>query len=223
MARFADRESAIRLRKQGMSYTQIKKIIGVSKSTLSCWLQKFPLSEEQIKEFQRQGWKKSEVSREKFRNTMRQKKEKRLRRIFTVQQKEIFPLTKRDIFLAGLFLYWGEGTKCRSDGLSISNSDPSIIKFFILWLSKSLKVPKKNLRVSLQLYCDMEIDKETKFWSETLGVSRSQFIRPYIKESSSERINHKGGFGHGTCNVRVNSVFLAEKIFMSVKVISDSI
>jgi len=130
MARFADRESAIRLRKQGMSYTQIKKIIGVSKSTLSCWLQKFPLSEEQIKEFQRQGWKKSEVSREKFRNTMRQKKEKRLRRIFTVQQKEIFPLTKRDIFLAGLFLYWGEGTKCRSDGLSISNSDPSIIKFY---------------------------------------------------------------------------------------------
>ena len=52
MARFKDHEKALALRKQEISYSQIKKILGVSKSTLSDWLHKFPLSEEKIRELQ---------------------------------------------------------------------------------------------------------------------------------------------------------------------------
>jgi len=221
MARFKDHEKALALRKQEMSYSQIKKILGVSKSTLSDWLHRFPLSEEKIRELQQQGWKKSEASIERFRNTMRQKREKRLKEIYETQKKTILPLNNREFFTAGLFLYWGEGTKCRRDGLSISNTDPSVIKFFIRWLSKNLGVPRNKLRVGLHLYNDMNINKEMEFWSRALKIPLSQFIRPYIKKTSSERINHKGGFGHGTCNVRINSVPLAEKIFMTLKAITD--
>lgn len=223
MARLKDREKAISLRKLGMSYGQIRKNLTVSKSTLSSWLKEFPLTEDKIKELQRQGWEKSEASRERFRMTMRRIREKRLAEIYRVQKKIISPLNDRELFLAGLFLYWGEGSKCRWDGLSVSNTDPSVIKFFIYWLNKSLDVSLRKLRVSLQLYNDMEIAKEVKFWSGISGIPISQFIRPYVKATSSMRINHKGGFGHGTCNVRVNSVNLAEKIFMSIKAISDSI
>ena len=60
-----------------------------------------------------------------------------------------------------------------------------------------------------------------KFWSKMLKIPLSQFIRPYIKKTSSERINHKGSFGHGTCNVGINSVPLAERVFMSIKAISS--
>jgi len=221
MARFKDHEKALALRKQEMSYSQIKKILGVSKSTLSDWLHRFPLSEEKIRELQQQVWKKSEAAIERFRNTMRQKREKRLKEIYETQKKTILPLNNREFFTAGLFLYWGEGTKCRRDGLSISNTDPSVIKFFIRWLSKNLGVPRNKLRVGLHLYNDMNINKEMEFWSRALKIPLSQFIRPYIKKTSSERINHKGGFGHGTCNVRINSVPLAEKIFMTLKAITD--
>lgn len=216
MARFKDREKALILRKQGMSYSQIKKILKVSKSTLSLWLRNYPLSKERIRELQ-----KSEAVIERIRNTKRQRREKRLKEIYETQRKTILPLNNRELFVAGLFLYWGEGTKCRRDGLSISNSDPSVIKFFIRWLSKSLDVPKKRMRVGLHLYKDMDINKEMDFWSRTLKIPLSQFIRPYIKKTSSNRINHKGGFGHGTCNVRINSVPLAEKIFMTLKAITD--
>ena len=123
--------------------------------------------------------------------------------------------------MLGLGIYWGEGTKYRQDGLSISNTDPSIIKFFINWLNKSLGVPKNKMRVMLHLYTDMDIKKELKFWSVILKIPLSQFTRPYIKKNSSKGINHKGSFGHGTCNVRINNVPLAEKIFMGLKVISD--
>jgi len=43
MARFQDKEKALALRKQEMSYSQIKSILGISKSTLSSWLRDYPL------------------------------------------------------------------------------------------------------------------------------------------------------------------------------------
>ena len=66
------REQAIQLRiEKNLSYAEIRKKLYVAKSTLSRWLQEFPLSEEKIKDLQRQGWSKSEASRERFRAAMR--------------------------------------------------------------------------------------------------------------------------------------------------------
>lgn len=217
MARLKDREKALTLRKQGMSYSQIKKILKVSKSTLSYWLRNHPLSKQRIRELR--DWNEQRI--ERFRETMRRKREKRLEETYEAQKKLILPLNNRELFFAGLFLYWGDGTKYRMNSLSMSNSNPSLIKFFIAWLTKSLGVPKKKMRVQLQLYNDMDTDKEIDYWSKILKIPLRQFSHPYIKETSSKRINHKGGFGHGTCNVRINNVLLAEKVFMSLKAISD--
>jgi len=217
MARFKDREKAITLRKQGMSYSQIKKILKVSKGTLSRWLRNYPLSKKRIRELR--DWNEQRI--EKYRKTMRRKREERLKQFYKEQKKSLFPFNARDLFLAGLFLYWGEGTKSQPTMLSVSNTDPSVIKFFITWLTKSLKLPKEKLKVHLHLYKDMEIEKEISFWSDILNIPKKQFNKPYIKKSSSKRINHKGGFGHGTCNVTIGNARLAERIHMSIKAIAD--
>ena len=73
MARFKDHQKALDLRKQGMSYTQIKKTLKVGKSTLSVWLRKYPLSKERIKELRNNN----ERRIEKFRETMKQKKQEK--------------------------------------------------------------------------------------------------------------------------------------------------
>ena len=71
------REKAVKLRtERELSYSEIKKRLGVSKSTLSYWLKDFPLSEEKIVQLKRLGWKKGEASRERFRNTMAGKRKK---------------------------------------------------------------------------------------------------------------------------------------------------
>ena len=217
MARFKDHEKAIILRKQEMSYSQIKEILKVDKSTLSTWLRNYPLSEKRIRQLR--DW--SEQRIERCRETKRKKKEKRLKDFYQEQKKLIFPFSKRELYLGGLFLYWGEGAKTHSARLSISNTDPSVIKFFIVWLERSLKVPKEKLKVHLHLYIDMNIKKEIKFWSTTLDIPFDQFTKPYIKETSTTRINHKGGFGHGTCNVGIGDARLSEKILMALEAISD--
>lgn len=221
MARLRDREKALALRKQEMSYSQIKKILGVSKSTLSYWLRDYPLSEQRIKELQRMGARQSEQAIERYRETMRQKREKRLTRFYKEQKKLLFPFNKREFFLGGLFLYWGEGKKSDTTNLSISNTDPAIAKFFIKWLTKSLLIPKEKIKIQLHLYTDMDIKEEINFWSKILNIPLNQFTKPYIKKTSSERINHKGSFGHGTCNVYYGNARLSEKILMAIKTITD--
>ncbi|HLC69914.1 MAG TPA: hypothetical protein VJH75_02620 [Patescibacteria group bacterium] len=217
MTRFDDKQKAIALRLQGMSYSQIKSSLKVGKSTLSYWLSPYPLSRERIKELR----DKNEGRIEKFRVTMKTKRDHRLKTIYESEKKNILPLNNRDLFIAGLFLYWGEGTKSHTADLSVSNTDPSIINFSILWLTKCLGVSKNNLRVYLHLYNDMDIEKEIEFWSKVISIPIKQFCKPYIKQSNSIKINHKRGFGHGTCNIKIGNARLTEKVLMSIQVITD--
>jgi DNA-binding transcriptional MerR regulator len=217
MARLEEREKALSLRKQGMSYSQIKKILKLSKSTLSIWLKNYPLSKQRIRELR--DWNEQRI--ERYRETMKRKKERRLEEIYKTQKRDIRPLNKKEFFIAGLMLYWGEGTKSRTNSLGISNSDPAVIRFFIYWITEILLIPKNKIKIQLHLYNDMDVSKETKYWSSSLKIPRKQFNLPYIKKTPSKRINHKGSFGHGTCQVRAGNTLVAEKVFMSIKVISD--
>lgn len=218
MARYKDREKALELRQQGKSYGQIKEQLGLSKSTLSGWLKDYPLSKERIRELRNRN----EQRIERFRETMRRKREERLDKIYKGQKEEILPMNDRDLFLIGLALYWGEGTKSRMSTLELANTDPAMIKFFIRWLTVSLKIPKKSLRVKLHLYKDMHIGEKMDYWSDILNIPLEQFQKPYIKETLTiKRIQHKGRFGQGTCVIRMHSVPLAEKVGMAIKVVSD--
>ena len=217
MALQEKRARALVLRKQEMSYSQIKRILGVSKSTLSYWLKDYPLSRKRINELRGNNEKRIE----RYRETRRKTKEKRLKGFYLEQKKKIFPLSKRDLFIAGLFLYWGEGAKTISKEVSVSNTDPSVIIFFIKWIKSAFNISKDKLKFSIHLYNDMDVSKEISFWSKKLGVLENQFLKPYIKNTSSLRINQKGGFGHGTCNARLNNARLSEKILMAIKTISD--
>jgi transcriptional regulator with XRE-family HTH domain len=217
MSRLKDRERVLTLRKRGMSYSQIKKELNISKSTLSIWLRDYPLSKERIRELRDFN----EQRIERYRETMRKKKELRLSNFYKQEKAKIFSLSRKELYLAGLFLYWGEGSKTSEARIAISNTDPGIIKFFIFWLKKYWKVPKNKLKIQLHLYIEMNTVKEISFWSKELDIPEKQFIKPYIKISSVKRINHKGGFGHGTCNVVLGDARLSERVFMGLKVIRD--
>ena len=216
MSKLKIREQAILLRKQKKSYSQIKKIIPVSKSTLSNWLRNYPLSKKIIIELRDVN----ESRIEKFRETMKRKHEIRLNKIYYEESKKILPLSKRELFIAGLFLYWGEGSK-GPYMINISNSDPKMINFSMYWFVNSLQISKNKIRVCLQLYKDMNIKEEIKYWSKKLDMPLSSFRKPYIKKTARQNINHKGGYGHGTCNLVVGNVILKERIMIGIKSICD--
>lgn len=200
-----------------MSYSQIKKALGVSKSTLSGWLKEYPLSKTRIRELRDRNAERIE----KFRITMKQKRDARLSCFYKRQQGKIFPIRKRELYLCGLFLYWGEGSKSHPATMTVSNTDPSMIKFFIKWLSVCLDVKKAKLKVHLHLYSDMDIETEIKFWSRTINIPVEQFTKPYIKKTKLLDVDHKNGFGHGTCSVNIGDARLTEETLMGIEVIRD--
>ncbi len=129
------------------------------------------------------------------------------------------PLTKKELFLAGLFLYWGEGDK-KSGRVCISNTDPRIVKFALYWMINVLKIPRKKIKVGLHLYKDMSVEESINFWSKHLNIPKQQFNKPYIKSTNRAGLTYKS-FGHGTCKLYVGSVVLSEMMAMSIKAISD--
>lgn len=216
MARKEDKQKALIMRKGGMSYSQIKEKLGVNKSTLSGWLQNLPLSEKRIRELRDNN----PVRIERYRNTMRAKKEDRLKEVYKKISKEVNNLSKRDLFLAGLFLYWGEGTKVQNSLVALTNTNPVMLKFFIKWL-ELFDVKRKDLKIKLHLYADMNIKQSLDFWSKELKIPISQFYKPYIKKSNLKSISYKNGFGKGTCSVILGSRDLWEYITMGLEYISN--
>ncbi len=218
MTKLIEYRLAIKLRRKGRSYSQIKKDLNLSKSTLSRWLRKFPLNKNQISALRG----KNQVRIEKFRQTMKIKRDSRLLGYYNEQKNILFPFTNKELLIAGLFLYWGEGNKASRNTISINNTDPSVLRFAMCWLIKSLKIPRKKIQVFLHLYSDMNIGRELEFWSEQLSLPKSQFAKTYIKKSFRINLDQKG-FGHGTCGLSVYNTVLKENILMAIKAISDKI
>lgn len=220
MARTKDRQRVIELRKLGKTYSEIRRELTVPKSTLSDWLSKYPLTEAQIKLLEKSAKRNRDLAVEKIRTTKEHKKQTRLNEFYENGKKLWTPLNTKDLKLAGLFLYWGEGNKSLKSALSINNTNPQVVQFALLWLTEGLKVQKEKIVVYLHLYSDMNIDKETKYWSQQLNLPISQFRKPYIKESTRVGIDHKG-FGHGTCGLSIGNVRLKEKVMMAIQSIAD--
>lgn len=206
------KQKAIQLRMQGMSYSQIKESIKISKGTLSMWLREYPLPEERIKALRGNNPKRIE----RFRNTMAAKKEERLRISYNRVAQDLGVLSNREMLIAGFFLYWGEGSKTAAATTALTNTNPTMLIFFIRWL-KLLGVKKSDMRVKLHLYSDMDIEKTKIWWSKKLGIPPGQFRKSYIKETSQSSAVYKGYFRYGTCTVIYDNVILLNYILMGLK------
>lgn len=220
MARRSDKKKAIELRKQGKTYSEIRVRLKVPKSTLSGWLGRYPLTEEQLEKLKVNVRRKKLLAVERTTLTKFKKKQKRLKNTYKSERERLLPLTKRELYLCGLFLYWGEGVKGSSSNVSLNNTDPRVVKFYHYWMTEVLEVPRERVRVAIHLYKDMSISESLDFWSNELGIPRKQFIRPYIKKSERVSINQKG-FGYGTCGLYVGNRYLKDRIMAGIEAIGE--
>ncbi|MDC1205396.1 helix-turn-helix domain-containing protein [Candidatus Pacebacteria bacterium] len=214
MARTEDREKAIALRKKGMSYSQIKEKIGVNKSTLSYWLSGMPLSSARLKVLRN-----TEAQIEKIRETKRRKKLARRAQVYKKVSNDIKNSTDID-FISGFYLYWGEGTKTAEYAISLTNSDPAVIRCFVEWVQK-LGVCTEQLKIKLHLYTDQNEDELKLFWSQVTGIPVDNFYKTYIKSSASTRKTYKGMFSYGTCVIIYGNRDMYEYVLEGIYYLRD--
>ncbi len=190
------RDKALELRKAGYSYNMIKEEIGVAKSTLSNWLTYIPFSPNETV-FKRVGEARLKSAllkqKTKFDNIIRMKEK---------AKKDVGILTQRDLFMLGIGLYLGEGSKSLEE-VRIVNADPTILKLGIKWLKKFTNIQTTNLRVAIHGYPDHDIDELVNFWSKELNIPSNQFIKTYIDTRENKSLFKKRKLPYGTAHLYI--------------------
>jgi hypothetical protein len=165
---------------QGYSYSQIQEQVPVSKGLLSGWFKYIKLSEDQEKELIHKLGERSKkgVARAAQSNIAKRKGRE------TAAKKEaeiLYEKYKEDkLFIAGLCLYWAEGSK-RVSSFGFVNSDSKMIIFMIFWIQRYLGIDTTRIFLRISTHADFIDEKYEDFWSLETGLPLSQFKKTTYK------------------------------------------
>ena len=215
LVNISKKEKAIDLRKEGKTYSEILKEIPVAKSTLSEWFRDVSLSKKQT---QKLTLKKLEAARRGGRAKRAQRIE-RTQEIYTKALADIKNITKRELWLIGVVLYWAEGTKEKEyrpgSGINFNNSDPRMIKLFIKWLLESCDIDKSRIGFEIYIHENSKnnVASVREFWSQVSGFPLGCFSKVYFKKINIKTNRSNTGdlyYGLLRVKVRASSVLLRQ-------------
>ncbi|OGG08862.1 hypothetical protein A2154_02205 [Candidatus Gottesmanbacteria bacterium RBG_16_43_7] len=145
---------------------------------------------------------------------LQRKKYEKIQVLYKEGIQEIGKLTKRDLFIAGVNLYWAEGFK-KDNLVGFSNSDPNMILLFIRWLTQCCDITKDRIKYRLgvnESYIDKIKDIES-YWKHILNEQGLQFQKPYFQKVKWKKIYDNPDEYHGVIRIRVTkSTDLLRKI-----------
>ncbi len=130
------------------------------------------------------------------------------------QPKKHLTPSEKQLKVAGLMLYWGEGGKRNSKGIDLANSDPKMITIFLIFLRRLYQIDEKRLRVYLYSYNSLPTKELITYWSTITHIPPTQFTKPYIR-TKSNLIHDK--MLHGLIHIRYADLRLFNLIMDEIR------
>lgn len=196
-----------KLRAKGYSVKELHKIIGVSKSTISAWIQDVQLSS-QAQERLRKNYTKGQLASMK---TIKEKTEQK-NLIANNFAKNLFKnsnLSKENALLFCSMIYQCEGSKSIKDSITFTNSDPVLIKTFIYLFRKSFNLNEVKFRVVTHLHGYHDEIQQKNYWSKITNIPTSQFLKTFNKNNTG--LYKKEGY-QGCIQIRYRNVEIGRKL-----------
>lgn len=203
-----DKELAFILRKQGKSYKEIHRELGMSVSTLSNWFQNVDFSEE---------IKRSVIAKAQLKSTAHMQVLNRARgdllRAHYVQGEieaiqELKVNINNPLFISGVTAYWGEGDKLTRNQVRLANTDPKMIKLFINFLVTFCHIPKSKISLALHIYQDLNDIECRSYWSKMTGLYHFHKTMVLPSRHKTRRLPY------GTCTVITTNTYLKKKLLL---------
>ena len=211
MARTIEKNRALKLRKKGKSINEIARKLNIAKSTISVWCRDIQLTSKQIERLAKRQESGSYKGRMRFLERIRGERMEEIERLKREGIKEIGKFTKRDLFVAGVAMYWSEGVTAPSrDEVSFSNSDPKMILFMLKWFKNICKI--SNDRFSVQIRINQihksRIKEIESYWSRLLGIPLSQFTKTILIKTKLKKVypNYKNYYGTIRLRIRAGTL-----------------
>jgi hypothetical protein len=185
--------------KQKLSSAEIARVFKCSASRIDYWLRKYEIQKRSISDavYQRNNPHGDPFS---------------MKRISSPE----------DAFLQGLGigLYWGEGNKKSLHSVRLGNSDPDLIRKFVIFLVHIYGIDVRKLRFGLQLFNDSDPEHAIRYWSGQLDVPRERFHKVTISKVRGEG-TYKTKSQHGVLTVHFNNKRLRDLIMDSIEKLRD--
>lgn len=162
-------------RKRGFSYTEIVKITGVSRSTLSNWFAKQSFSKK-VREDNEFKARRENVKRIGLVNKTRDaERARRYKEALKVADTEFKHYKQLAGFMGGLMLYMGAGDVSDSRTVRLADSRPEVHRIFIKFATEFLGVDKSQINFWLALPEGVSDAKLVAHWAKVLRLPHVQF------------------------------------------------
>lgn len=123
--------------------------------------------------------------------------------------KETLTEEEEKLKIAGIMLYWGEGTK---DGntVAFSNSNPAMIVVFLRFLKIICGAPDSRVKALIHVYQDHDEKELKKYWSSVTQIPETHFYKSF--NHGSKRGTYKKTSKYGTLSLRCSDKKLLQII-----------
>lgn len=218
----AEKERAVALRRQGKTYGEILEEVSVAKSTLSLWLRDVGLSKRQEQKISQ----KRQAAQKRGALSQKAEKQRRLMEADSWATQYVSSALKDPLMLAGVMLYWAEGSKeyswSKTTTLEFINSDAKMVQLYVVWLRQSLNIPMSEIvfTVVIQETYKKDVERFLLYWSRVVNVSPDSF-RVFYKKGNTRTIRKNIGRSYYGCLrvcVKKSSVYNRRVTALSVKI-----
>lgn len=225
MSKFELKNKVELLRRRGLSISEIVHDLGISKSTVSLWCRDIFLSETQKQRLFDKMIKAGHKGRILGALTNRHKKENSILTCNTWAKEIISSLSERDMLIAGVSLYWAEGSKSMNGNLSFVNSDPKMVLFMYKWFQKVFGLVREDfiIRIYINEIHNSRIEKVLIFWSHLLDFPQDLFRKTVYVKARQRKVytNHDSYYGLLTIRIRKSSL-IKYKILAMMELIRNA-
>jgi Homeodomain-like domain len=199
MSKSTEKLLALQLRRKGESIKDIAKRLKVSRGSVSLWCQEVALTPAQRQRLKKKQIAAGQPGRVQGAQMNKQKRLDAISRWDREGVNELGTLSKRDLLMLGIGLYWGEGIKSRTGQTAMVNSDPNVLKVAKKWFELCLGVSSQEFRPYIYI-ASQHKSRETvivEYWSKVLSIPKSQFKSPiYIPQKPRQKYeNHDTYYG----------------------------
>lgn len=213
-------EQAVQFRKRGFTYSEIAKIVGVSKSTVSLWLAKKAFSKK-VREENTARAARDNVKRIALVNKARNAERKaRYQEAVRSAETEFRHYKKDPLFVAGLTCYLCEGDLKDQSRIRISSSRTASHKIFIRFAQAYLGVEHSSVRFWLLLPHRTHEEKHMRSWSRQIGLSVASFHKTQFMQGNN---GNTRALQVGTGNTIIGSTVLKKKLLRWIELLPKTL
>ncbi len=186
-----------RLRVTGHSISEISKECGISPATASRYMRGITIKKQHLKRWLER------------RNASKIMSERNWDRAREAANSLVSKLTRKELSLIGVSLYWAEGAK---RDFMFSNTDSRMVRVFVTILKDIFQVSNDDLKISLRIYEDLNKKACLTFWSQITGINLTTRKTSVDVLKGSKR----GKLKYGMCRIRVRKSSLLLKKFSAI-------